>query len=135
MIRPLRPSLLLLAIALWAAPASDAAPSRAAAKPAADPAAKARAERVAATKKAAAGTNASARGAAGPRQLDDVHIEGEIPVPQVLFITARDQRRFLDFHHRRYLRTSRELGEATPLPARVTETGAASPLVPKENSR
>jgi hypothetical protein len=62
---------------------------------------------------------ATARPAGGPRKLEDIHIEGEIPVPQVLFITARDQRRFLDFHHRRYLRTSRELGEATTLPSRV----------------
>jgi len=51
-----------------------------------------------------------------PRTLDPIHIEGEIPVPQVLFITARDQRRFLDFHHGRYLRTSLELGETTVFP-------------------
>jgi hypothetical protein len=50
------------------------------------------------------------------RTLDDIHIEGEIPVPQVLFITARDQRRFLEFQHHRYLRTSTQLGEATELP-------------------
>lgn len=62
----------------------------------------------------------------GPRKLEDIHIEGEIPVPQVLFITARDQRRFLDFHHRRYLRTSRELGEATTLPSRVVLVHAPS---------
>ncbi len=48
--------------------------------------------------------------------LDDVHIEGEIPMPQVLFITARDQRRFMDFAHRRYVRTSRELAERTVPP-------------------
>lgn len=53
------------------------------------------------------------------RTLEDIHIEGEIPVPQVLFITARDQRRFMEFQHGRYLRTSRQLGEATPLPSRV----------------
>jgi len=59
---------------------------------------------------------AATPGTAGPRRLEDVLIEGEIPVPQVLFITTRDQRRFIDFHHRRYLRTSLELGAATPLP-------------------
>ena len=47
------------------------------------------------------------------RTLDDIHIEGEIPVPQVLFITARDQRRFLGFQPQRYLRSSRQLAEAT----------------------
>jgi len=63
-------------------------------------------------------------GPAGPRRLEDIHIEGEVPVPQVLFITARDQRRFLESHHELYLRTSRELGESTPLPARVVLTPA-----------
>jgi hypothetical protein len=56
---------------------------------------------------------------AAPRKLQDIHIEGEIPVPQVLFITARDQRRFVDFQHRRYLRTSLEVGEQTVFPSRI----------------
>jgi hypothetical protein len=63
---------------------------------------------------------------AGPRKLQDIHIEGEIPVPQVLFITARDQRRFVDFQQRRYLRTSRELAEQTNFPSRISLVGAAS---------
>lgn len=54
---------------------------------------------------------------AANRRLEDIHIEGEIPVPQVLFVTARDQRRFLDFQHGRYLRTSRQLAEQTPVPS------------------
>ena len=70
-------------------------------------------------------------GTAGPRRLEDIHIEGEVPVPQVLFITARDQRRFLESHHELYLRTSRELGESTPLPARVVLTPApGAPAAP-----
>jgi len=60
---------------------------------------------------------------AGPRKLQDIHIEGEIPVPQVLFITAREQRRFVDFQQRRYLRTSRELAEQTYFPARISLVG------------
>ena len=60
---------------------------------------------------------------AGPRTLQDIHIEGEIPVPQVLFITARDQRRFVDFQTQRYLRTSREVGEQTVFPSRIMVTG------------
>ncbi len=59
------------------------------------------------------------------RQIEPTHIAGEIPVPQVLFITARDQRRFSDFHHRRYLRSSRELADATPTPSWMTVTGSA----------
>jgi hypothetical protein len=70
---------------------------------------------------------ADSRTASPPRRLEDIHIEGEVPVPQVLFITARDQRRFMDFHHRRYLRTSQQLGEATALPTGsvVIRTGRA----------
>jgi len=58
-----------------------------------------------------------------PRRLDDIAIEGEIPVPQVLFITARDQRRFLDASPSRYVRTSRQLADATPAPTRVMVVG------------
>jgi len=54
-----------------------------------------------------------------PRMLDDIRIEGEIPVPQVLFVTARDQRRFMEFQHHRYQVTSLELGRATPGPSRL----------------
>jgi hypothetical protein len=56
-------------------------------------------------------------------RLEDIHIEGEIPVPQVLFVTARDQRRFMDFQHRRYLKTSLEVGKATVLPSWITLVG------------
>jgi hypothetical protein len=66
--------------------------------------------------------------------LDDIHIEGEIPVPQVLFITARDQRRFMEFQHHRYLKTSVELGRATATPSRVVVT-APAPVERKENQR
>lgn len=70
--------------------------------------------------------------AGAPRRLDDVFIEGEVPVPQVLFITTRDQRRFVDFHHRRYLRTSLELGQATVLPVWSTVTPAVPVEIRKE---
>ena len=56
-------------------------------------------------------------------RLEDIHIEGEIPVPQVLFVTGRDQRRFMDFQHRRYLKTSQQVGEATVFPSRITVVG------------
>ena len=77
---------------------------------------------------------ATGRGAAGVRRLEDIHIEGEVPVPQVLFITARDQRRFLEFQHGRYLKTSRALGEETPLPAWIVVTGIR-PAEDKGSSR
>ena len=74
----------------------------------------------------------SAEKSAGPRTLQDIHIEGEIPVPQVLFITARDQRRFVDFQTQRYLRTSREVGEQTVFPSRIMVTGDRPAGEPKE---
>jgi len=52
----------------------------------------------------------------GIRTLDEITIEGEVAVPQVLFITARDRPRYEDRLHRRYLWGSLELGRATVLP-------------------
>lgn len=40
---------------------------------------------------------------AEPRTLDEITIEGEIAMPQVLFITAREPYRFADTAHRAYL--------------------------------
>jgi len=78
----------------------------------------------------AATTSAPQAGAKTPpasaRTLEDIHIEGEIPVPQVLFITTRDQRRFVGFQHQRYIRSSRKVGEDTVVPSRVIVTDAAT---------
>jgi hypothetical protein len=91
------------------------------------------AKRAAAAKPAAA-DSARTGARTGPRTLDDIHIEGEIPVPQVLFITARDQRRFMEFQHHRYTRTSLELGRSTAMPSRVV-VPEPGPVVGKENER
>jgi len=91
-----------------AAPTPPAAPFRARAAPAAPPAA--------------------------PRTLEDIHIEGEIAVPQVLFITARDQRRFMDFQHRRYLQSALQVGEATAFPSRIVVLKDSTLDLRKENS-
>jgi len=65
------------------------------------------------------------------RTLDAIHIEGELDVPEVLFITARDQRRIVEFQHRRYLGTSAEALHATPSPTRLTvDRHAATATVP-----
>ena len=66
--------------------------------------------------------------------LDDIHIEGEIPVPQVLFITAREQRRFMEFQHHPNTRTSLELGRGTAMPSRIV-VPEPSPAQGKENQR
>jgi hypothetical protein len=119
--------LMLMPIAVEAqGTAKKPAPAKKAAAPAKKSARTAKATGPA---KASATPAASAR-PAGPRRLEDIQIEGEVPVPQVLFITARDQRRFLESHHNAYLRTSRELGEATPLPVRVILTPTASAPAP-----
>jgi hypothetical protein len=116
------------ALALGAPATPTAAKASAPAKSTAKPGKKTskaapKSSRATAQKTSRSTTAASApAGTAGPRRLEDIHIEGEVPVPQVLFITARDQRRFLESHHELYLRTSRELGESTPLPARVVLT-------------
>ena len=84
---------------------------------------------------AAPAETAATHATAGSRTLEDIHIEGEIPVPQVLFITAREQRRFVGFQHRRYLRTSRDLAEATPIPSRFVVSSTATTTPGKEIAR
>jgi hypothetical protein len=83
--------LLALALALAPASASAGAPAAPAAKPA----------------KAVAVKPGVAKSGA---RLDEVHIKGEIPEPQVLFVVGRERRRFLDFQHRRYLAGRAALG-------------------------
>jgi hypothetical protein len=51
--------------------------------------------------------------------LDAIRIEGEIDVPQVLFITARDYRRFRDGTPAKYQTTSAAIAKSVPLPNRV----------------
>ncbi|HKW15814.1 MAG TPA: hypothetical protein VJS69_15120 [Candidatus Krumholzibacteria bacterium] len=60
-------------------------------------------------------------GAVAPvsRTLDAIRIEGEIDVPQVLFITARDYRRFRDGTPAKYQTTSAAIAKSVPLPNRV----------------
>jgi len=73
------------------------------------------------------------RQAAGAtRTLDAVHIEGELDVPEVLFITARDQRHIVGFQHRRYLPGSADVARATPLPSHVVV--GRKPVPPREEN-
>jgi hypothetical protein len=95
---------------------------------------RASAPRPAATRHTTADSLARPGSRVAPRTLDDIHIEGEIPVPQVLFITARDQRRFMEFQHHRYTRTSLELGRGTAMPSRVV-VPEPGPVPGKENER
>jgi hypothetical protein len=117
------PALLLLAVAL-AVPAWAGSPPPARSHIAAS--------RHVATKHApAARTVTHARGARDTtRTLEAIHIEGELDVPEVLFITARDQRRIVEFQHRRYLRTSTELLRETTIPPRVVVARGAAASAP-----
>jgi hypothetical protein len=138
--RAIAAGILILALALpAAAQTGDSAPARPAA-PAASSSAPAKTTATgdrsrpatAAAPRATSADRSRSNRAPGSRRLEDIHIEGEIPVPQVLFITARDQRRMLDFQHRRYLRTSRQVGEQTVFPSRIVL--ARSPSTGKETS-
>lgn len=75
-----------------------------------------------ATKPVAADSTRSARlGVRGSavRTLDAINIEGEIAVPQVLFITARDVRRYRDGLGLKFQLSSTGAGQAAVLPARL----------------
>ena len=111
---------LCLLAAVLAAPVGAAAPKKRIGPPVATVAKRkpAAVSRIAAKRD----SSSTARAVAGPRRLEDIHIEGEIPAPQVLFVTARDQRRFTRFHHHRYLKSSAQIGETTTLPNRVALT-------------
>jgi hypothetical protein len=98
---------LVLLLVLQAA--ATAAPARPAPRPAAHAAGARRTASAPAAKSHAAAGTAS-------RRLEDVNIEGELQVPQVLFVTARDPQRPLEFQHHRYLPTALDLGKTTPLP-------------------
>lgn len=81
---------------------------------------------------AAAAADGGAPSRAGRRTLEEVHIVGEMPVPQVLFVTARAQRRIVEFQHHRYRRSSREIAAAAPFPARPVTVTTADAHAAKE---
>ncbi len=55
----------------------------------------------------------------GIRTLDEITIEGEIAVPQVLFIMARERQRYHDRLHLLYLKSSLEIGNETAFPTEL----------------
>ena len=55
----------------------------------------------------------------GIRTLDEITIEGEIAVPQVLFIMARERHRYHDRLHLLYLKSSLEIGNETVFPTEL----------------
>lgn len=67
------------------------------------------------------------------RTLDAITIEGEIAVPQVLFITARDVRRFRDGLARTYRPGPLDIVRSIDTPRRVVITNAPRSI--KEDTR
>jgi hypothetical protein len=60
-----------------------------------------------------------------PRTLSDIQIEGEVDMPQVQFITARERYRTHDFHHRRYIKSFEQIGRAYRSTRRVSIVGSS----------
>ena len=55
----------------------------------------------------------------GVRTLEDVNIEGEIAVPQVLFITSRDYPRYRDGMRLKFRMSTLEVARSVDLPTRL----------------
>ena len=62
---------------------------------------------------------ASGSGERAPRRLEDIMIEGEVRLPQVLFITSRESRRPLDWLDHYAPPGAAEVAAATPVPSRI----------------
>ena len=68
----------------------------------------------------AAAVIVAAAGAADvPRTLDEIMIEGELHLPQVLFITSRESARPLDWLEHYAAPSAFEVARATPFPSRI----------------
>jgi len=67
-------------------------------------------------------------GAEAIRTIDAITIEGEIAVPQVLFITSRDNRRYRDGIGKLYRKNTAELARLLRAPDRVCVAGTPAHL-------
>lgn len=77
----------------------------------------------------AADEKASPKKPAGAiRTIDAITIEGEIAVPQVLFITSRDNRRYRDGTGKLYRKNTNERARSLNAPDRVCVAGASAHL-------
>ena len=101
---------------------------------------------------ASAATTASPAGSAAPaksrrttapvavaapasRRLEDVHIEGELEVPRVTFITVRQPHRFRDFTRATSVRSSRRMAAEATFPAWISPVPTTSQEARKENQK
>jgi hypothetical protein len=68
--------------------------------------------------------------------LDEIRIEGEVAMPQVVFITAREQFQYPDEAHRRYVLWASDIAALAPVPSLVWVVGHERPstLFPGEST-
>jgi hypothetical protein len=69
------------------------------------------------------------------RRLEDVHIEGELEVPRITFITVRQPHRFTDFTRPASVRSSRRMADGTACPAWISPAPKPAPEARKENRK
>jgi hypothetical protein len=69
-------------------------------------------------------------GAKGIRTIDAINIEGEIAVPQVLFITSRDNRRYRDGLGKNFRMGTLDVARSLTMPNRLSVAGSQSPKSP-----
>ncbi|MCC6348275.1 MAG: hypothetical protein IT347_01620 [Candidatus Eisenbacteria bacterium] len=80
------------------------------------------------------GTPAAAPGTEA-RRLGDVHIEGEVEVPRVTFITVRQPHRFTDYARATSVRPARRLATDATFPAWISPSPHAASDARKENRK
>ncbi len=100
-----------------------------AAAPAAPPARKAAVADSTALKKPAGKAKSAAPSV---RTIDAINIEGEIAVPQVLFISSRDNRRYRDGMGKNFRMGTLDVARALTAPNRVCVAGKSGPESLKE---
>lgn len=72
---------------------------------------------------------------AASRRLEDVHIEGELEVPRVTFITVRQPHRFNDYTRATSVRPARRMAAETALPAWIPAADTAASEARKESRK
>jgi len=65
--------------------------------------------------------------APAPRTLEEITIEGEVRLPQVLFITSRESTRPLDWLDHYAPPDAAEVARTTPLPSRIDVIPSSEP--------
>lgn len=72
---------------------------------------------------------------AASRRLDDVHIEGELEVPRVTFITVRQPHRFTDYTRATSVRPARRMAAEATFPAWIPPIATAESEARKESRK